>query len=137
MRTALPIALAFGALLPLAARAQAPALIATWDLSPVAHGHPVGIAVAPGGDVFIANRAARNLQGFPSDGVMTIVWGSYGSDSSSITGPQGIAVDSEDDVFVAEAVTLAFTRSGFQVFSTTGTYLPTRAEFVCPVYSSC
>jgi len=123
MKRSLLFALALGALLPVAARSQAPVLLATWDISPAWFAHPVGIAVAPGGDVFIANRAARNLQRFTRDGVLTLVWGSYGRDSSSVTGPQGIAVDSEGHVFVAEEITLDFSQTHFQVFSTNGIYL--------------
>jgi tripartite motif-containing protein 71 len=123
MKRTLVFACVFVALSPASSRCQTPALIAIWDIHPAGFAHPVGIAVATDGDVFVANRGARNLQSFTSDGVMTLMWGSYGSDSSSITGPQGIAVDSEGHVFVAEEVTLAFAQTHFQVFSTTGTYL--------------
>ena len=98
-------------------------MLAVWNVSPPGFAHPVGIAAATDGSVYIANRDARNLESFTSDGILTNTWGSYGSDSSSVTGPQGIAVDTEGHLFVAESVTLAFAQTGFQVFTTGGQYL--------------
>jgi DNA-binding beta-propeller fold protein YncE len=110
-------------LLPVAAHSQAPTLLATWNINPPGLAHPVGIAVAPDGNVYVANRAARNLMAFTSGGGLTTTWGTYGRDPASITGPQGIAVDATGHVFVAEEVTLDFSQSHFQVFTTAGTYL--------------
>ena len=68
---------------------------------------PVGVAIAPNGDVFVLERyksavSVTRVQRFDSLGNYVTSWGTYGTGNGQFVDPQGIAVDSLGNVYVAD-----------------------------------
>jgi len=76
-----------------------------------------GIAVAPNGDVYLADTQNDRVQYFSATGVYKAQWGTSGSAPGQFDYPFGIAVASNGDVYVAD-----FVNNNIQYFSATGTY---------------
>jgi hypothetical protein len=85
----------------------------------------IDVEVAPNGDVYaldgptLSNPTGINrVQRFTSQGVFVQAWGGNGSGSGEFLYPGGLAVDSDGNVFVADAG-----NNLVQKFSPTGTFL--------------
>ena len=70
--------------------------------------NPHGIAVAPNGDIFVADARNHRIQRFSADGQFIQTWGTYGSvDNNTAPGgtfnePWGIAVGPDGSVYVTD-----------------------------------
>ncbi|MBI5576353.1 MAG: NHL repeat-containing protein [Deltaproteobacteria bacterium] len=91
----------------LAAREGSPArysLVGFWDGADVPSGEffrPIGIAVAPNGDVFVTDARLRFVRLGPS-GEFKGEWGHEGKGPGGFGNPMGIAVARDDSVFVSD-----------------------------------
>jgi len=81
---------------------------------------PWGLAVAPNGDVYVADTWNHRVQWFSPDGDFKGMFGSegLGQDSFSFWGPRDVAVDSQGRVYVADTGNKLV-----KVFSAEGEYL--------------
>ncbi|NTV51744.1 MAG: 6-bladed beta-propeller [Candidatus Firestonebacteria bacterium] len=64
---------------------------------------PRGIAVGPGGEVYVADLGNNRVVKFNPDGSVNATWGSAGSESGQFKEPSGVAVDAQGSVYVADA----------------------------------
>jgi sugar lactone lactonase YvrE len=74
--------------------------------------YPGGIAVSPGGRVYVADQTNRRVQVFDRQGKFLFKWGAYGTDpgqfggntspKSRVGGPQFVALDAAGNVFTTE-----------------------------------
>ncbi|UFS71249.1 Ig-like domain-containing protein [Geomonas sp. RF6] len=64
---------------------------------------PLGIAVAPNGNVYVPDAALNRVQIFDNMGNFLGKWGSAGSADGEFNSPQGVAVDSSGNVYVSDA----------------------------------
>lgn len=78
-------------------------LIATWAGAPYTFDEPTGVAVAPNGEVYVANTGSCVIQRFTADGILQNEWGSEGSDPGQFEDPQGVAIDEAGDVYVCDS----------------------------------
>ena len=91
--------------------------------------HPADIAVAPGGDIFVADGYGdSSVHRFGSDGRHRLSWGSPGSGPGQFTTPHGIWVDPSERVYVCDRE-----NNRVQVFSLTGEYLTEWGDFYHPM----
>ena len=79
-------------------------------------GSKYGIAVDSQGYIYTVNLLG--VQKFGPDGALIAEWGAFGSGAGQFDGPQGIAVDSDDRVYVADTW-----NRRIQVFTPEGEYL--------------
>lgn len=63
---------------------------------------PAGIAVGPGGKVYVADAGLDRIQVFGPDGTLLLTFGKRGDAPSDLRGPSGIAVDAGGYIFVAD-----------------------------------
>lgn len=64
---------------------------------------PTGIAVAPGtGDIYVADTGNSRVQRFDSDGNFLAFIGAAGGLYAPLVSPQALAVDAQDNLFVAD-----------------------------------
>ena len=64
---------------------------------------PFSIAVAPGNDIYVADKDNYRIQRFNPDGTFVSEWGSQGSgDGEFSDAPAGVAVASDGSVYVAD-----------------------------------
>jgi sugar lactone lactonase YvrE len=113
----------FGTLLVLPAGATIPAPNHVWGTAGSSNGQfnsPVSIAVAPSGDLYVADRLNHRVQQFTSAGVFVRAWGTAGVGNGQFNAPQGIAIDSTGNVFVSDGG-----NNRIQKFSATGAHLLT------------
>jgi DNA-binding beta-propeller fold protein YncE len=61
-----------------------------------------GIAVAPNGNVYVADTGNDRVQYFTAAGSFLAKWGSYGQLNGEFNNPSGVAVSSDGRVFVVE-----------------------------------
>jgi sugar lactone lactonase YvrE len=93
---------------------------------------PMDVAVAPGGDVFIAegdhggNTVAR-ISKFSADGTFIASWGQPGSDPGELRIPHGLAFDEAGRLYVADRG-----NHRVQVFEQDGTYVDSYRQFGRP-----
>lgn len=79
---------------------------------------PLGIAVAPNGDVYVTDVGRNNVQIFTADGQFKQSFGKYGNGEGEFYFPTGVAVDSKGRVYVSD-----FGNHRGQVFDAVGTFL--------------
>jgi sugar lactone lactonase YvrE len=79
---------------------------------------PSGMAVAPNGDLYVADRGNHRIQVFSSTGTFITAWGDSGAGNGQFDAPQDVAIDANGDVYVADD-----DNHRIQVFTSTGTYL--------------
>ena len=107
------------ALAPLSASAQ--------SLVPVAvlvAPHPYGVAFDAVGNVYVAVYAPLHIQVFTPGGSLVAQWGAYGQDAWSVTGPDQLAMDAADHLFVQESsYNTPAVQSSLQEFTTDGTFI--------------
>jgi DNA-binding beta-propeller fold protein YncE len=61
---------------------------------------PIGIAVDPSGNVYVADTGSDRIQKFDSNGNFLAKWGSFGTGDGQFHSPYGVAVDSSGNVYV-------------------------------------
>ncbi|MBX3026387.1 NHL repeat-containing protein [bacterium] len=83
---------------------------------------PIGIAVGPGGRLFVADRNNHRIQSFARDGSFLRAWGGPGAGPGQFREPHDVAADDEF-VYVADLWNQrvqAFDRDGQPMFTITG-----------------
>ena len=81
--------------------------------------HPADVAVAPSGEIYIADGYANsNVHRFSAEGKHLGSWGTPGSGPGQFSTPHGIWVDGNERVYVADRE-----NSRVQIFSPEGDYL--------------
>ena len=118
---ALTAALAATLVLASAAGAQQLSFVTQWGGSGAGPGQfsvPQGVAVDPGGDVYVADRDNNRVEKFDSNGNFLLQFGSHGNGPGQLNGPGHIALDPQGNVIVSD-------EGGYRVekFSPTGTFL--------------
>lgn len=63
---------------------------------------PAGVAVAAGGDVYVADAVADRIQVFSDKGVLLRSWGVSGDGPGELDGPAALALDGAGAVYVAD-----------------------------------
>lgn len=94
------------ALLPSSACAfQMPGFLMSWGSAGTAPGQfdiPVGVAVAPDGDLYTVETQNNRVQHFTPYGGFVSMWGEYGHGPGQLYWPAGIAVDEAGFVWVTD-----------------------------------
>ena len=91
--------------------------------------HPADIAVAPNGDLLVADGYGNSsVHRFSADGQHLLSWGSPGSGPGQFTTPHGIWVDPAERVYVCDRE-----NNRVQVFSIDGEYLAEWGDFYHPM----
>jgi DNA-binding beta-propeller fold protein YncE len=116
------------ALLIVAVIALADAGVATTDAPPplLRHfivPHPVGVTVAPNGDIYVACLAPLGIQVFANDSTFKMAWGLHGPDPWSVNGPKDLALADAGHLFVVGGFSNPQTQSGAQIFTATGDFV--------------
>lgn len=109
-----------GSLLPMGARAQAPAFLGQWPAP-----RSVGITFDPVGNIYVAEYSnyPTHIDVHAPDGTLLASWGMDGSDVSSVTGPYYIAADANGHLFVAEWTIHVPSQFPVQEFTTGGSFI--------------
>jgi sugar lactone lactonase YvrE len=112
--------IALVALEPMSASAQAPLPVATWGVP-----HPYGVALDAAGTAYVAVAGAPlHIYVFSPDGSPITQWGAYGFDAWSVTGPNQLAMDAADHLFVEElGYNSPSVQTTLQEFTTDGTFI--------------
>src|SRR2546423_6858386 len=93
--------------------------LATWNRRGSRPGEfsvPNGVAVAPSGDVYVADTANHRVQALDPTGRVVAVWGHRGTGRGALEYPMGIAVGRDGLVYVAD-------ESSVQVFDPRGRFV--------------
>lgn len=93
---------------------------------------PVDVAVAPNGDIFVAeghsnNSGVARISKFSADGTYIKSWGRFGSAPGELRVPHGLAFDSRGRLFVADRG-----NHRVQIFDQDGNFLDQYREFGRP-----
>lgn len=73
------------------------------NAGPVEAFMPLGVAVAPGGDVYVLSSPTVRVERFAPDGTWLGGWGIIGSGPEELSSPEGIAVHVDGSVIVADS----------------------------------
>ncbi len=65
---------------------------------------PSAVAVAPHGDIYLADTANARIQRFAPDGGFVAAWGQFGDGDGQFHSPVGLAVAPDSTVYVADSV---------------------------------
>ena len=79
---------------------------------------PSGVAVGPGGEVFVADTANSRIVALSPAGAVQTTWGARGLATGHFRSPTGVAVDASGRVFVADRE-----NNRVQEFTATGAFL--------------
>ena len=79
---------------------------------------PRGLAVAPNGDVYVADTGNRRIQAFDANGRFLFSFGRAGSGTGQLLEPSGLAVGPDSSLYVAD-----FWNKRIQVFDLRGRFL--------------
>ena len=77
-----------------------------------------GIAVGPGGEVYVSDSGNNRVQKFTNDGVYLGQWGSSGTGDGKFNSPGPLATDSAGNVYVTD-----YNNQRVQKFTSSGAYL--------------
>ncbi len=64
--------------------------------------HPYGTAIAPSGDIYVADSGNYRIQRFSSAGVFKKEWGSFGTGVGKFIWPTSIAFDASGNYYIAD-----------------------------------
>lgn len=64
---------------------------------------PHGVAVDPGGNVYVADTGNNRIQKFDSSGKFVTAWGAYGIANGQFSFPSGISLNPAGNVYVADS----------------------------------
>jgi DNA-binding beta-propeller fold protein YncE len=91
--------------------------------------HPADVAVAPNGDIYVADGYANSaVHRFSGDGELKQTWGKQGDGPGEFTTPHAVWVDSEGRVLVADRE-----NNRIQVFTGDGDYLDSWGDHYHPM----
>jgi DNA-binding beta-propeller fold protein YncE len=91
--------------------------------------HPADVAVAPNGDIYVADGYANSaVHRFSGDGELKQTWGKQGDGPGEFTTPHAVWVDSEGRVLVADRE-----NNRIQVFAGDGDYLDSWGDHYHPM----
>lgn len=82
-----------------------PVHLLTWGTAGTGPGQfdiPVGVAVAPNGDLYTVETQNSRVQHFTPYGGFVAMWGAYGTGPGQLKWPAGIAIDETGFVYVAD-----------------------------------
>ncbi len=82
-----------------------PVHLLTWGSAGTAPGQfdiPVGVAVAPSGDLYTVETQNNRVQHFTPYGGFVAMWGTFGRGTGQLNWPAGIAVDEAGFVYVSD-----------------------------------
>jgi DNA-binding beta-propeller fold protein YncE len=92
---------------------------------------PSGVAIAPNGDIFVADGHGENTNArivkFSKDGKFIKAWGKKGSGPGELDTPHGIAMDSKGRLFVADRA-----NSRIEIFDQDGKFIDQWKQFGRP-----
>ena len=111
-----------------------PAYVTSWGQNGSGDGQfiiPFGLAVAPNGDVYVADYGNNRIQVFDANGVFELKWGTPGTLDGQMSTPNGVAVDLGGNVYVTDTG-----NNRIQKFSATGTFVTKWGTMVCMSTSS-
>ena len=74
----------------------------SWRMPSYAQGKPVGLSVAPDGNLYVPDTHYNRVIVFSPEGKQLREWGSFGSGPAQFTYPTDIAFDDQNHVFVSE-----------------------------------
>jgi tripartite motif-containing protein 71 len=80
--------------------------------------HPEAVAVAPSGNVYVADTGNERVVELSPAGIVVTEWGSRGTASGRFRSPTGIAVDAAGDVYVVDSE-----NNRVEVFAAEGRFL--------------
>jgi DNA-binding beta-propeller fold protein YncE len=64
--------------------------------------YPDGVAVAPGGDVYVSDTVNHRVQRFTSAGGFVSKWGTWGLAAGEFNNPFGIAVAPDNSIYISD-----------------------------------
>jgi DNA-binding beta-propeller fold protein YncE len=84
---------------------------------------PMAVAIAPNGNVYVADCQNHRIQYFTASGYFLGKWGSQGKGNGEFNFPRGIACAPNGNVYVVDPEPPEYARTRIQYFTATGSYL--------------